>query len=243
MGVLEELSVIKAGPNDMDTRVIDIEAMRRDASEAEQALAAALLAQGIRTDHAIQACQAVFSKPAAQDMTAQLLFREALDWLCLHLPAEALPAAFRREGDAKGMTLTRNTPEFTPEQLATASDKDLAQAWHQQKERTRIVQSLANYGFAAKRCKETAVECDFQKADALLLLAQELLEGVFEAEDLDEAEESLQASDEDVLEAQEDEAMALEAIFPDDFEVTQSLLSLTPTLILTSIGFGGDSTE
>ena len=27
--VLEELSVIKSGPNDMDTRVLDIEAMRR----------------------------------------------------------------------------------------------------------------------------------------------------------------------------------------------------------------------
>jgi len=145
VGVLEELSVIKAGPNDMDTRVIDIDAMRREASEAEQALAAALLAQGIRTDHSIQACQAVFAKSAAQvtccarcpfpaahcccdesvgvtstscsqDMSAQALFREALDWLCLNLPAEALPASFRREGNSQGMTLVKNTPNFTSEQ-------------------------------------------------------------------------------------------------------------------------------
>jgi len=30
VGVLEELSVIKSGPNDMDTRVIDIDAMRKE---------------------------------------------------------------------------------------------------------------------------------------------------------------------------------------------------------------------
>lgn len=51
-------------------------------------------------------------------MSAQALFREALDWLCLNLPAEALPASFRREGNSQGMSLVKNTPEFTPEQAS-----------------------------------------------------------------------------------------------------------------------------
>jgi hypothetical protein len=81
------------------------------------------------------------------------------------------------------------------------------------------VQSLANYGFAAKRCRESAVACGFQKSPALLMLCQELLEGVFDAEGLEEDEESLAAVEEDIMEARNDEAMALEAIFPEDFTV------------------------
>ena len=104
-------------------------------------------------------------------------------------------------------------------QLTHSSEFELAQQWHQQRERSRVVQSLANYGFAAKRCREAAVECGFQKAPALLMLSQERLEGVFDSEGLQEAEESLAAVDEDIIELRSDEATALEAIFPEDFTV------------------------